>query len=109
MCYNAGHRCYGRVHMTPVDSQEKLGCQKGRNHDAFGAHQQGVKVGSYLGMEITGTREATIRVYDRARKQSPFCFAQQGETPVNRFDKLFLFILSSHLPSNLIRDEYISG
>ena len=20
MCYNAGHRCYGRVHMTPVDT-----------------------------------------------------------------------------------------
>ena len=23
MCYNAGHRCYGRVHMTPVDKQKK--------------------------------------------------------------------------------------
>ena len=24
MCYNAGRRCYGRVHMTPVDSRGML-------------------------------------------------------------------------------------
>ena len=22
MCYNACHRCYGRVHMTPVDTKD---------------------------------------------------------------------------------------